>query len=154
MAREAIPTWFFAMVVVRLGRRFLVVHERKHEQLWYLPAGRVEPGESILEAAIRETLEESGVRVQLESLLRIEHSPTPNGARTRVFLVARPLDDAPPRSTPNEHSLEARWVTLDELRALPLRGPEVREIFEYVDRGGPVYPLTLLQAEGAPWRAP
>ena len=34
------------MAVVRLGRRFLVVRERKHGQGWYLPAGRVEAGES------------------------------------------------------------------------------------------------------------
>jgi ADP-ribose pyrophosphatase YjhB (NUDIX family) len=153
MAREAIPTWFFAMVVVRLGRRFLVVHELKHGQLWYLPAGRVEPGETIVDAAVRETLEESGLRVTVESVLRIEHSPAPGGARVRVFLVARPLDDAPPRATPNEHSLEARWVTLDELASLPLRDAEVRDVFEHVARGGPVYPLALLQPEGASWRA-
>jgi phosphatase NudJ len=139
-------------VVVRLGRRFLVVHERKHGQLWYLPAGRVEPGETLVDAAVRETLEESGLRVTVESILRIEHSPSPGGARVRVFFVARPLDDTAPRSAPNEHSLEARWVTLDELASLPLRDAEVREVFEHVAHGGPVYPLALLQAEGAPWR--
>jgi len=31
--------------VVRDEDRFLVVQERKHEQRWYLPAGRVELGE-------------------------------------------------------------------------------------------------------------
>ena len=71
-ARVAIPTWRFAMVVVRLGRRFLVVHERKHERRWYLPAGRVEPGETIVAAAARETLEESGRRVVIEGVLRVE----------------------------------------------------------------------------------
>jgi phosphatase NudJ len=154
MAREAIPTWFFAMVVVRLGRRFLVVHERKHGQLWYLPAGRVEPGETLVEAAVRETLEETGVRIIVESLLRVEHAPSHGGARVRVFLLARPSDDTAPRTTPNEHTLEARWVTLDELTSLPLRDVEVREVFEYVARGGPVYPLSLLTSEGAPWREP
>lgn len=151
MSREAIPTWFFAMAVVRLGRRFLVVRERKHGQLWYLPAGRVEPGETIVEAAERETLEESGVPVTVEGLLRVEHSPSPGGARVRVFVVARPKDDTPPRGEPNEHSLEARWVTLDELGALPLRGDEVRAVFEYVAKGGAVFPLAALTDEGAPW---
>jgi phosphatase NudJ len=42
MSREPIPTWYFALVVVVSGDRFLRVHERKHGQLWYLPAGRVE----------------------------------------------------------------------------------------------------------------
>ncbi len=63
MPRSPVPTWYFALVVVRLGPRFLIVQERKHGQLWYLPAGRVEPGENITDAARRETLEESGVPV-------------------------------------------------------------------------------------------
>lgn len=151
MSREAVPTWFFAMAVVRLGRRFLVVHERKHGELWYLPAGRVEAGETLVDAAVRETFEESGVTLVPEGVLRIEHSPSPSGARVRVFVVGRPKDDTPPRATPNEHSLEARWVTLDELASLPLRDAEVREVFEYVAAGGTVYPLSLLTREGARW---
>lgn len=152
MAREGIPTWFFAMVVVRKGHRFLVVRERKHGQLWYLPAGRVELGEPFVHAAARETLEESGVPVEIEGLLRVEHTPSADGARMRVFLVARPVDDTPPKATPDEHSLEARWVTLDELEALPLRGSEVREVFRYIAAGGAVAPLSFLTFEGAPWR--
>lgn len=154
MSREAIPTWFFAMVVVRLGRRFLVVHERKHGQRWYLPAGRVEPGETLVQAAIRETLEESGVPVVIEGVLRVEHSITADGgARVRVFVLARPASDTPPKSVPDEHALEARWVTLDELALLPLRGDEVLSVFRYVSDGGAVHPLSVLTEEGAPWRA-
>ena len=50
LARDPIATWFFAVVVVRLDDRFLLVHERKHGQLWYLPAGRAEPGETLVAA--------------------------------------------------------------------------------------------------------
>lgn len=152
MARVAIPTWFFAMVVVRLGRRFLVVRERKHEQRWYLPAGRVEPGEAIVDAAVRETVEESGLHVVIEGVLRVEHSAGADGsARVRVWLVARPADDAPPKRVADEHSLEARWVTLEELDALALRGDEVRAVFRHVADGGAVYPMSVLRPEGAPW---
>jgi ADP-ribose pyrophosphatase YjhB (NUDIX family) len=154
MSREAIPTWSFAMVVARLGRRFLVVRERKHGQLWYLPAGRVEPGESFARAAVRETLEEAGVPVTLEGVLRVEHSPSRDGSgRMRVFFAARPSDDTPPKTVPDEHSLEARWVTMEELAALPLRGEEVRAVFAYVLGGGAVHPLSLLTDEGARWLA-
>ena len=41
MARTPIPTWCFAIVVVRRGDQFLLVQERSHGQPWYLPAGRV-----------------------------------------------------------------------------------------------------------------
>lgn len=151
MAREGIPSWYFAFVVVREGDRFLVLQERKHGQRWYLPAGRVELGETLTEGALREVLEETGVKVELTGVLRIEHSPMPEFSRVRVFFVARPLAGQRPKTTPDEHSLQARWVTLAELRALPLRGYEVVELFEAVQRGAPVFPLSVLTPEGAPF---
>src|SRR5262245_60629830 len=97
MAREAIPTWFFALVVVRKGDRFLAVHEAKHGQRWYLPAGRAEPGETLAEAALRETLEETGVPIVLEGLLKLQHTPLRDSARVRALFLARPADDTPPK---------------------------------------------------------
>jgi phosphatase NudJ len=147
MARDPIRTWFFSLVVVRDGERFLVVREAKHGERWYLPAGRAEPGESLAEAALRETLEETGVPIVLEGLLKLQHTPEAAGARVRGLFLGRPAGDPSPRTSPNEHSLEARWVTLDELDALPLRGPEVRDIFAWVAGGAAVYPLDLIGRE-------
>jgi 8-oxo-dGTP pyrophosphatase MutT (NUDIX family) len=150
MVASALPTWCFAVAVVRLGRRFLVVHEQKHGQLWYLPAGRVEPGETFADAARRETLEEAGIPIDLEGILRIEHMPRPDGARFRVIFLARPATDAPPKTQPDEHSLQARWVTVEDLAALPLRGPDVLRLFEDVLAGAQIYPLSVLRPEGEP----
>ena len=154
MPREPIPTWYFALVVVRHEDRFLLVQERKHGQLWYLPAGRVEPGETLAAGAIRETLEESGVPVRLTGMLRIEHTPrvgsapgVSGGARVRIIFVAEPAGDPTPKSAPDDESLGAEWVRLDQLDDYALRGEEVRELFEYVAEGGVVYPLELLQRE-------
>lgn len=153
MSRDAIPTWYFVLVVVRRGDTFLVVEERKHGGGWYLPAGRVEPGESFEGAAHRETLEESGLAIELEGILRVEHTPHPDGTRVRVMYLARARDGSEPRSEPNEHTLGAGFFTIDELRRMPLRGGEVIEIFEAVAEGrAPIAPLTLLAVEGAPWR--
>jgi phosphatase NudJ len=150
--RKASPTWYFALVVVRLGHRFLLVHERKHGQGWYLPAGRVEAGETILDAAVRETMEEAGIPIICEGIVRIEHTPSPNGeSRVRVFVVARPADDTPPKSIPDKETLGATWVSLEELSGFRLRGPEVADVFAHVSRGGLVAPLSLLVAEGTPW---
>src|SRR5262245_27987495 len=149
MAREPIPTWFFALVVVRKGDRFLVVQEHKHGQLWYLPAGRVEPGEGLCAAAVRETLEETGVPVVLEGVLKVQHTPHPGGfTRVRVIFLARPADDTPPKSVADGESLQAAWVTLDELDRLPLRGKEVARLLREVAAGMPVAPLSLLGTEG------
>ncbi|HEX2570732.1 MAG TPA: NUDIX domain-containing protein [Polyangia bacterium] len=150
MAREPIPTWFVVLVVVRRGDRFLVVQERERGQPWYLPAGRVEPGEDLLTAARRETLEEAGIPIVIEGLVRIEHSPRPHSARVRAVFLARPADDTPPKQTPDAESLGAAWVTLEELATLRLRSPEVEAFFRHVAAGAPIYPLTLLASEGDP----
>jgi phosphatase NudJ len=66
-----IPTTFVVLVVVPHDGRYLVVEER--DGTWYLPAGRVEPGESLTAAAIRETAEEAGVTVGLRGLIGFDH---------------------------------------------------------------------------------
>ena len=57
--------------VVYDGGRYLLVEERAEEGRAVLnqPAGHLEPGESLAEAARRETLEESGWEVEIEAVL-------------------------------------------------------------------------------------
>ena len=147
MAREPIPTFCFSLVVVQLGRRYLVVREASRGNLWYLPAGRVEPGETFQEAAIREAYEEAGIEVKLDGVLRVEYSPVPGGARMRVIFVGRPVSDKPPKHTPDDESLEAKWVTLEELSRLDLRGGEVMDLFSEVENGAFVSPMSILGRE-------
>ena len=151
MPRDPIPTWYFALVVVRRDDRFLLVHERKHGQRWYLPAGRSEPGETLADAARRETLEEAGIDVRLTGVVRLEHTPHPTHARVRAIFVAEPAGDAPLKSTPDDESLGAAWVSLAELHEYPLRGPEIEDLFRYLAEGGHVHSLDVLQSEGMPF---
>ena len=148
MARKAIPTWFFVLVIVKKDDKFLLVHERKHEQKWYLPAGRIEPREDFIHAACRETLEETGVPIVINGILAIQHTPILDGsARVRFILSAQPKDETPPKNKPDEESLGAAWMTLDELNDIPLRGQEVIGWCEYVVNGAPVYPANLVTSE-------
>ena len=144
MSRAPIPTWYFAMVVVRRGHRFLLTQEQKYGSTWSIPGGRVEPGESIIQGAQREVLEETGVPVRIDGILRIEHAATDSGARVRVLFTGTPIDDTPPKSVPDEESLRADWLTIDEIRGLKLRGAELRALLESVEQGRQVFPLDLL----------
>src|SRR5262245_4444954 len=143
MSRTPVPTWYFALVVVRRGHRFLLTQERKYGSSWSIPGGRVEPGESLADAAIREVAEETGVPIRLDGILRIEHSPG-DGVRFRVLFVGSPIDDTPPKTTADDESLGAAWLTLDEIRKLHLRGSELGGLLESVAAGRQVFPLELL----------
>lgn len=154
MSREPIPTWFFALCVVRRGDQFLLVQERKHGGTWYFPAGRVEPGEGLEAAAFRETLEEGGIPVVLDGILGVEHLARRQESRLRVIFLAHPADDRPPKAIPDKESLGAAWVRLDELDLYPQRGPEVRALLEKVVAGLPVAPMSLLRLDAIGWRRP
>jgi len=147
MARAPLPTWYFALVVVRRGHRFLLTQERKYASTWSIPGGRVEPGETLAEAAVREVFEETGVPIRLDGILRVEHSPGARDARVRVLFTGTPIDDTPPKTTADDESLGAAYLTLDEIRALPLRGAELGALLESIAGGRQVFPLELLGHE-------
>lgn len=70
MSRAPIPTWYFALVVVRRGHRFLLTQERKYGSTWSIPGGRVEAGESLADAAVREVHEQTGVPIRIDGVLQ------------------------------------------------------------------------------------
>eukprot|EP01111_Echinosteliopsis_oligospora_P013621 TRINITY_DN4928_c0_g1_i1.p1 TRINITY_DN4928_c0_g1~~TRINITY_DN4928_c0_g1_i1.p1 ORF type:complete len:176 (-),score=45.35 TRINITY_DN4928_c0_g1_i1:18-545(-) len=154
--RTPIPISCFSVVVVRLNDKFLLVQEtEKHDFLFYFPAGRVELGETFEEAAIREVSEEAGIAVKIDGIIRVEHSPSRLGSRMRVIFIASPVDPAAPlKSIPDEESMGARWCSLEEIKALPLRTSEVFSLFQYVEAGAPIYPMSMITFEGRPFKLP
>src|SRR4051794_35078965 len=73
------------------GRILLI--KRTDNENWSLPGGAMEPGESITEAAVRETLEETGIRVEVTGLVGIYTNPhhvilyTSNGEVRQEFSI-------------------------------------------------------------------
>jgi len=151
MSDDAIPTPHFVKAIVRQDDRFLLVHERRFDQTWHLPAGRAMLGEPLVEAALRETREETGVPIVLDGIIRVEHSPHPEKAFLGLIFLGHPAADVPPKSVPDEESLGAAWFTVEEAERLPLREPDVLEVLRYIRQGGPVYPLSLLAPKGTPY---
>ena len=146
MGREPIPTYYFALVVVRRGHRFLMTQEKKYGATWSIPGGRTDVGETLVAAAIREVFEETGVPIAIDGILRVEHTPGEN-ARFRIIFNGYPIDDTKPKQAADQESLRAAYYTIDEFRAMPLRGAELCALLESVLSGRPVYPLDALGHE-------
>jgi 8-oxo-dGTP diphosphatase len=101
-------------VVVRDGR-VAVIHRPKYDD-WSLPKGKLDPGETWEEAALREVEEEIGVRGRLGRELessRYTHKGRPKVVRYWVMSV----DDAR-EFVPGEEVDELRWLTPEEARPL------------------------------------
>jgi len=125
-------------------------------QGWWLPGGLVDPPESHYRAAVRETIEEAGIDVDLKGVLRVEYKVSKgNYQRVKVVFYAEPKDpNQKPKSKPDSESLEARWVSVQDLVDLSkqkpgLRGPELYDWARYIEAGGVIYPLSVLSLESA-----
>lgn len=95
-------------VIARDGR-LLVVHRPKYDD-WTFPKGKLEPGESWEEAALREVDEETGLAGTLgEELGRTHYEVRGEPKEVRYFTVTV---DGEPR--PQNEVDDVRWVTLDE----------------------------------------
>jgi ADP-ribose pyrophosphatase YjhB (NUDIX family) len=64
-------------VVVSDGERILLT-KREDAEMWCLPGGGVDPGESVAQAAMREAREETGLDVELTSVLGVYSRPRMN----------------------------------------------------------------------------
>ncbi|HVJ17774.1 MAG TPA: NUDIX domain-containing protein [Polyangiaceae bacterium] len=137
------------LVVVPHEGRYLIVEERNGA--FFLPAGKVEPGENLIAAAVRETAEEAGILIGLRGLLGFDHSHSPaNGGTTklRFAFVGYPAILAEPKREADHHSRGAGWFTRSEIQKLPLRHPEVLTWIERHERGTPLLPCAAYEPLG------
>lgn len=79
---------------------------------WTFIAGKIEPGESPADAAVREVKEETGLRIRAGGLIgRRVH---PKTGRTMVYMAARPTHGTDVFVGDAEELAEVRWVSLTE----------------------------------------
>jgi len=147
MERTWKPNVTVAAVVEREGR-FLMVEEETSEGLRLnQPAGHLEPGESLIEASIRETLEETAHAFLPESLVGIYQWPRPSGDITYLrFAFGGTVGEVLAGRTLDSGIVRALWLSEAELQACTERhrSPLVLQcVRDYLD--GRRYPLELMR---------
>ena len=144
--RQWKPNVTVAAVVERNGT-FLLVEEQTEDGIRYnQPAGHLESGESLIEAVIRETLEESACDFSPEALLGIyQYHQAGSGVTYLRFAFTGTLSDPHPGRTLDTGILRALWMPVEEIRACRdrHRSPLLMQcIDDYL--GGLRHPLQLL----------
>jgi 8-oxo-dGTP pyrophosphatase MutT (NUDIX family) len=134
--------------VVPSGDRFLLVEEWVGQRLVLnQPAGHLDAGETLAGAAARETLEETGWRVEVTHVIGIYlHPATSDTTYLRTCFLARPLAQVSASLDTGIH--RALWLTRAQLAQEPerLRSPMVLQCIDDYLAGGR-YPLELLRPD-------
>ncbi|XP_026540575.1 8-oxo-dGDP phosphatase NUDT18 [Notechis scutatus] len=122
----------------------LVMQEAKAECYgsWYLPAGRMEPRETVAEAVRREVQEETGLQCRPLTLLAVEER---GPSWIRFVFLARPTGGTlKSLQQADAESLQARWWDR-ESPALPLRSRDILPLMDLAlqYRAGPRHPPVL-----------
>jgi ADP-ribose pyrophosphatase YjhB (NUDIX family) len=127
------------VVVVNDAGEILMIRRTDNDN-WAVPGGAIDLGESVAQAAVRETREESGIECEITGLVGIYSDPkhvilyTSNGEVRQEFsivLTARPLRGQP---TLSSESSEVRWVPASEVCEYTMdRSMRIR-IDDYLDR--------------------
>ena len=108
------------VVVVNDAGELLMIRRTDNDN-WAVPGGAIDLGESVAQAAVRETREESGIECEITGIVGIYSDPkhvllyTSNGEVRQEFsivLTAQPLSGQP---TPSSESSEVRWVPVSEV---------------------------------------
>ncbi len=139
------PDVTVATVVLREGRLLQVEESIGGELVINQPAGHLEPGESLLQAAVRETLEETGWHVRLTDFIGSYQWVAGNGRCYLRFAFAAEAVSHEPQRPLDQGIVRALWLTPDELQAAGprLRSPLVERVaLDYL--AGQRYPLALV----------
>lgn len=115
---EPIKSHIVAGIVIKQDGKYLLVQENhpnpKVYGTWNFPAGWVDAGETIEQAAIREAKEEVGLEVELVRKIGV-HKDTPESAERHAYeakIVGGEI------KFPEDEILDVQWFTFDEIQAM------------------------------------
>lgn len=134
-----------AAIIERQGR-FLVVEETDGihpERVLNQPAGHVEPGESLVDAVIRETREETGLPFEPQAFLGIYQLQARNGRDYLRVAFLGTVPEALAALPQDPEILACHWLSRDEIALRPRSGIVLRCIDDY--RAGLRFPLGLVE---------
>jgi 8-oxo-dGTP pyrophosphatase MutT (NUDIX family) len=113
-------------VVVTNPAGEVLLIRRSDNDNWAVPGGAIDLGESLVQAAVRETWEETGIECRITGLVGIYTDPkhvilyTSNGEARQEFSILLTGVEVGGRPTPSSESSEVRWVPREDLAGYQL----------------------------------
>ncbi|MEV0792587.1 NUDIX domain-containing protein [Kribbella sp. NPDC050459] len=132
-------------VVVEDDAGRILMIRRSDNDNWAVPGGAIDLGESMAQAGVRETVEETGIECEITGVVGIYTDPkhiilyTSNGEARQEFsilLTGRFLAGEP---TPSSESTEVHWIEPARLTELNMHRSMRRRINHYLERPSTPY---------------
>ncbi len=119
-----------AQVYVKKDNKILMVQENKEgiKGKWNMPAGKLEDGESIIEAAIRETKEETNLNVSIKGLIAIQETISSLGQLVILYFLGEYVSGT--IKYDKKEISDVKWMSEKEILSLDkkqIRGAETIE---------------------------
>ncbi|HTF98431.1 MAG TPA: NUDIX hydrolase [Cellvibrio sp.] len=135
-----------ATIVERDNRYLMVYEESDGKKVFNQPAGHLDPNETLADAAIRETLEETGWTVNLTGVVGVNLYTAPANGITyfRTTFIGEAISHDQSRKL-DTGIIEAVWLTYEELleRKAQMRSPMTLQIIDDY-RNGRRFPLSVV----------
>jgi ADP-ribose pyrophosphatase YjhB (NUDIX family) len=110
------------VVVVNNDGEILLIR-RSDNNNWAIPGGAVDLGESLTDAAIRETKEETGIDSEITGFVGIYTDPrhiilyTSNGEARQEFSIVLTAHAVGGQKSPSDETSQVRWVPRNDLKS-------------------------------------
>jgi 8-oxo-dGTP diphosphatase len=132
-----------AFVAVRGSHGALLLVRRCDSGAWELPGGRVDVGETAVEAAVRETAEETGLQVEVTGLAGLFTDPghvvrgSGGEVRQQFALLFRARVRGGTLHGDQHETSDAAWVPVADIAGLPMEPPMRRWVAHALAGGEP-----------------
>ncbi len=130
-----------ATIIIHEDQILLVRSQYNEKEFFLFPGGGLEFGETLKECAIRETFEETGVKVKIKELVHINeyiYKEDWNKRSITAFFLAKSLGkrEINPQTTDGGKIKESVWVDIEKLEELDIR-PRIliKGIKNYFEKG-------------------
>jgi ADP-ribose pyrophosphatase YjhB (NUDIX family) len=140
------PHTTVAAIVENNGKFLLVEEITDRGNRFNQPAGHLEDNETLLEAVVRETLEETAYEFKPEALLGVYHWKHEHNTTTYLrFAYIGSVSNHQPELALDDGIIRTVWMTIEEIRskAMLMRSPQVITCIEdYLN--GQIFPLSVV----------
>ncbi len=121
------------------GQGRVLLQRRRDTGQWAIPMGKQELGETVTVCAVRETEEETGVKVSITGLLGIFSDPghlvvyQSNGETRQEYEVIFLGEPVSGRPTVNDEASDVHWYTRNELPGLDIHQSQRRQLGHWLN---------------------